>query len=313
MCKGKSMKKMQSVILVLCITLSLIGCGQKHEEQKGYTFTDDLGRKITVTNTERTATLLGSFADMWMLAGGTICASADDAWEDFQLPLKEDVVNLGSTHRPNKEELLASNPTFVLASSKLSKHLEMQETLESMGITVAYFDVGNFQDFLRVFRIMTDVLGTPEQYEIYGSQQEKTINTVLQKYKNEKEQIVLVMRASAANIRAKNSEDTILGGMLADFGCKNIADSDSMLLDDLSIESVLLQNPDKIFFVETGDDTDQVKHAVENLFKENPLWYQLDAVKNNKVYFMDKSLYNLKPNARFAEGYKNLGKLLYEE
>lgn len=49
------------------------------------------------------------------------------------------------------------------------------------------------------------------------------------------------------------------------------------------------------------------------MFDENPLWYNLDAVKNNKVYYMDKALYNLKPNARFAEAYENLEKILYEE
>ena len=63
----------------------------------GYTFTDDLGREVTVRSTERTAALLGSFADMWYLAGGTVCATADDAWDDLNLPLADDVINLGMT------------------------------------------------------------------------------------------------------------------------------------------------------------------------------------------------------------------------
>ena len=147
----------------------------------------------------------------------------------------------------------------------------------------------------------------------YGIVQQNMINAVLAKHTEDKPQTVLVMRASAASIRAKNSEDTMLGGMLRDFGCINIADSDSMLLDNLSIESILLKNPDKLFFIETGDDTEGVKIAVENMFKENPLWYELDAVKNGKVYYMDKQLYNLKPNARFAEAYEKLEKILYEE
>lgn len=34
-----------------------------------YTFTDDLGREVSVSSCERTAALLGSYADMWILAG----------------------------------------------------------------------------------------------------------------------------------------------------------------------------------------------------------------------------------------------------
>ena len=54
-----------------------------------------------------------------------------------------------------------------------------------------------------------------------------------------------------------------------------------------------------------------VKENVQAMFDENPLWQQLDAVKNGQVYFMDKRLYNLKPNARFAEAYENLESILY--
>lgn len=307
------MKNFLALIITIAFCITLIGCDTKNENTIGYTFTDDLGRTVTVGNIERTAALLGSFADMWLLAGGNLCASADDAWEDFNLPLSDDVVNLGSTHRPSKEGLLASNPTFVLASAKLSKHLDMQETLERMGIAVAYFDVGNFEDYMRVLEIMTNITGKIENYEKYGTRQKDKIQAVLERYKNEERQTVLVMRASAANIRAKSSDDTILGGMLADFGCINIADTDNMLLDNLSVEAIILKNPDKIFFIETGDDTASIKAATENMFSENPLWYELDAVRNGDVYYMDKTLYNLKPNSRFAEGYEKLGDILYEQ
>ena len=49
------------------------------------------------------------------------------------------------------------------------------------------------------------------------------------------------------------------------------------------------------------------------MFRENPLWGELDAVKNEKLYFLDKHLYNLKPNARWAEAYELLEDMLYGE
>jgi len=71
--------------------------------------------------------------------------------------------------------------------------------------------------------------------------------------------------------------------------------------------------PDSIFVVQMGEDMDAIKAGVGKMFEENPLWYELDAVKEGKVHFMEKRLYNMKPNVRFAEAYEGLETLLYEK
>lgn len=307
------MKKIMVLFFSLFIIFCLLACQHTAEKEAFYSFTDDLGRRVNIHSTERVAALLGSFADMWILSGGEICATADDAWEDFGLPLKASAVNLGSAHRPSREELIASAPDFVLASSKLTRHLELMETLESMDVPVAYFDVACFDDYARVMDILTDITGKKENYNTHVTKQKNTIEGIVDEHKADESQTVLVMRASASSIRTKKSSDTMLGGMLLDFGCINIADKEGLSSDNLSVESISRANPEKIFFIETGDNVESIRTAVEEMFSQNPLWYKLDAVKNGKVYYMDKKLYNLKPNARFAEAYEKLEKILYEE
>ena len=265
--------------------------GEEKEAADGvlYRFTDDLGREVAVDSIGRVAALLGSYADMWVLAGGQVCAAPIDAFEDFDLPLSEDTVNLGETKRLSLEQLLASNPDFVLASTNTPQHLEWQQALEGAGITVAYFD------------------------EQYGIDIQKRIDEILERNLGAAPKTVLVMRASATSIRAKNSEGNVLGEMVESFGCINIADGDESLLENLSIESIMLQNPDKIFIVQSGDDLEGTKQNIENMFRENPLWKELDAVKNGHIYLLDKHLYNLKPNAHWAKAYEQLEEFLYGE
>lgn len=291
-------------------------CGQTEEQKPGnggYIFTDDLGREVTVNSYDRVAALLGSYADMWILAGGDICAAPDDAFEDFDLPLSEETVNLGETKRLSLELLLASSPDLVLASTNTPQHLEWQQALEGAGITVAYFDVACFDDYLRMLKICTGITGQPERYEQYGTDIQKQIQAVLERHADSGPKTVLVMRASATSIRAKNSSGNVLGEMLESFGCENIADTDESLLENLSVESIMLRNPDKIFIVQSGDDTEGTEQNIENMFRENPLWKELDAVKNGQFYLLDKHLYNLKPNARWAEAYEQLEDMLYGE
>ena len=276
-----------------------------------YRFTDDLGREVVVDSWERVATLVGSYADMWVLAGGDVCAAPVDAFEDFDLPLPEETVNLGETKRLSLEQLLASSPDLVLASTNTPQHLEWQQALEGAGITVAYFDVACFDDYLRMLKICTDITGKPERYEQYGVDIQNKIEEILKRNADAEPLTVLTMRASATSIRAKNSQGNVLGEMVESFGCINIADADESLLENLSIESIMLQNPDRIFIVQSGDDTEGTKQNIENMFQENPLWKELDAVKNGHVHLLDKHLYNLKPNARWAEAYEHLEDILY--
>lgn len=280
-------------------------------QRASYSFTDDLGREVTVESHERVAALLGSYADMWILAGGEVCAAPEDAFVDLELPLAADTVNLGETKRLSLELLLSADPDFVLASTNTSQHLEWQSSLEGAGITVAYFDVSCFEDYLRVLKTCTDITGQPERYTQYGTDIQKEINDILDRNAGKSAPAVLSMRASATSIRAKGNRGNVLGEMLESFGCTNIADTDDSLLENLSLESIMLMNPDLILIVQSGDDIQGTQENLENMFRENPLWKELDAVKSGQVHILDKHLYNLKPNARWAEAYEELERLLY--
>lgn len=301
---------------VLCLILAaclLTGCaapaGSVPEE--GFTFTDDLGRTVTVRSHDRVAALLGSFAQIWMLAGGEVCATADDAWEDLALELPEDTVNLGNTKELSLELLFASSPDFIIASANTRQNLEWRETLEAAGLTVAYFDVSDFDDYLRVLGLFTRITGRDDLYEFHGTAVQEQIAGVLDRAAARgTAPTVLCMRASASMVTVKNSEDNVLGEMLHSLGCVNIADSDRMLLENLSMERILEADPDFIFIVQRGDDTEGMRAYIESMMEENPAWLQLTAVKEGRLFFMEKNLYNLKPNHRWGEAYEKLEDIL---
>ena len=316
------MKKLIT-LLVLTMALLMTGCGSEEKEQEeqgvsqeAITFTDDLGREVTVENPQRVAVLLGSFADMWVLAGGEVIASADDAWDDFQLDMPETAVNLGSTKDLNLEKLFEANPDFIIASASTRINMEWKETLESSGIPTAYFDVSGFDDYLRVFKICTDITGNPELYEKYGlalqAQIDDAIKASEKRVATHGASKVLFLRTSAMSIRAKNSQDSVLGEMLDALGCINIADSDESLLENVSVEHILKEDPDFIFFAQVGDDMDEINKNIQKFINDNPIWQELTAVKEGRVYSMDKALYNLKPNERWGEAYEKLEQILSE-
>lgn len=283
-------------------------------DAEAVTFIDDLDREVTVAHPERVAALLGSFAEIWQLAGGNVCASADDAWDDMGLEMPVDAVNLGNTKEPSVEKLLAAQPDFILASVKTRANLDMLDTLEATGIPTAYFNTNGFEDYLRMLKVCTDITGRDDLYKKNGLEVQAQIREVIKdsekRLEKEESPKVLVLRASASSVRAKNSEGNVLGEMLLDLGCINIADSEGSLLENLNVEYILKENPDYIFTVQSGDDGEGAAKALDDLFYGNPAWAALTAVQEGKIYHMDKRLYNLKPNARWGEAYEGLERIL---
>ena len=124
---------------------------------------------------------------------------------------------------------------------------------------------------------------------------------------------VLFLRAASSNVKAKGSEGNVCGEMLADLGCVNIADSDAGLLDDLSMEAIIAADPQYIFVTVQGNDVDAAMQNVQDMLISNPAWNSLSAVQNGHYYVLDKRLFNLKPNAKWGEAYKQLADILYPE
>lgn len=315
-------KFFQFIAFIVCLTMMLsiltaCSSGESTQNENVVTFTDALGREVTVSKEpQQVATLIGSFADVWMLAGGSVCATAEDAWEDFGLELPN-TVNIGGAHSPNLELIFSANPDFVIASASTSSNVEMLETLETAGITVAYFDVDNFEDYLAMLNICTDITGRKDLYERNGLELQSQIETIKLEMSEqpltEEQKTVLLLRAHSGSVKAKGSEGTILGEMLADLGCINIADSDTSLLEALSVESIIRQEPYRIFVVTMGNDTQKAMDNFYQMMEENPAWGTLAAVTEGRVHIMDRKLFNIKPNADWAESYEKLSEILRTE
>lgn len=325
------MKKQLRILAALLCALLLASCGVKPvqsdpaepdksdepAEWAAMTIKDDLGREVTLeAEPQRVAVLMGSFAETWLLAGGELVAAPKDAWEDFDLSLDESVTNLGSYQKISAEALFGLEADLIIASANTKSQVELKETLESAGLNVLYFNVNGFEDYLRMLKACTDITGRTDLYETNGlkvqEQVEETKAAADAALKVQEAPRVLFVRTAASGIHVKGSDGTVLGLMLKDLGCVNVADG-SDLLENLSIEKIIEEDPDRIFIVMQGSDQEGARKTLEETLTGNPAWSGLTAVREDRVHYMDKTLYHLKPNNRWGTAYADLEQLLYGE
>lgn len=302
--------------LLLCLAL-LSGCAATSTQSEGEccTFTDDTGAEISVPyKPKRVAVLTSSLADLWITAGGEVAVTV---FESVERGFAEETVTLvddGAGKTVNLEALIGSKPDFVLYSSELSGQVQCAKRLRDAGIPAAGFSVETFEDYLRALKIVTDILGTPEKYEEYGAKLQIEIDKLIalaQKQSNQPTLLFVRAGSSAKYTKAKTAENHFACVMLKALGTENIAEKAPILLDGLSMEAILLADPDFIFFTTMGEES-AGKAYMESLLTD-PVWQTLTAVQTGKVHQLPKELFQYKPNARWAEAYGHLIRLLYGE
>lgn len=305
-------RKIFCLILASLLCLAALPASAQEALPEPVCFEDSLGQQVEVNSPKRVAALIGSFAHIWHLAGGTeqLVAAANDTWTSFDIPLNDDVVNLGASKKVNLEKIIASNPDFILASANTEANLILREPLEAMGIPTAYFQVSTFEEYLSMLRICTQITGCEENYQRYGEAVRSQVEAAKERADGSAPS-ALYIRVSGSGCKVKSSEGSVLGEMLADLGAVNIADSETSLLENLSMEAILAQDPEFIFVVLQSTDPAVAQGVMEQTLLSDPAWQSLSAVQEGRFYILDQTLYNLKPNDRWGEAYEKLAQILY--
>lgn len=273
--------------------------------------TDSNGTQITLhTATPRVVAAYGSFAEAWLLAGGELCGVTQDALEERDLGLSQDVAVVGTVKEPNAEEIIALDPDLVILASDIAAQADIRDVLENAGLACATFQVDTFEDYAFMMEQFCAITGRDDLYEEnvtqVGEQIEQARATAAQ---GDSQPQVLLIRAFSSGIKAK-TDDELAGAILKDLGAQNIADDHPSMLEDLSMEEVIAADPEYIFVTTMGDEQKALDY-LNGLIEGNPAWSELAAVKEGRYIVLPKDLFHYKPNNRWGESYQYLGEILY--
>lgn len=280
------------------------------------TFTDSTGASVTLTGRpERVAVLFSSYAEIWNLSGGTVSVTVGESVERGFAPETVYLVDEGAGKTIDHELLIAARPDFIIGSADIPAQVETCEIMAAAGIPSALFRVDTFGEYLDMLKICTEITGDQEKYEINGAAVEREIASVMEAVEgcaSEPKDILFIRAGSQYSAtKAKRAPDNFVCIMLDELGAHNIADDAGMLLDGLSLEEILLRDPDYIFLTAMGSEEAAVSYIGDLFSREG--WRELSAVKSGNYTFLSRELFHFKPNARWAEAYRTLAEFLYPE
>ena len=277
---------------------------------EGAALVDDRGAAIPAAAPQRVVSLYGSYAEAWAQAGGTLVGATEDAVSERGMDLGTAQI-IGTTKAPNLERILALDPDLVILSLDIAAQVSAAEALEAAGVPCAAFRVDTWQDYARMMDVFTALTGRRDLYEAIVPPMEAAIAQTIASAQAQNAPTVLLLRAYSTGVKAK-ADDNLAGAMLEDLGCVNIAARQPSLLEELTLEAIVVEDPDCIFISVMGGDEEAALAVVEETLGQNPAWQGLTAVQEGRVYVLPRDLFHYKPNARWAESYAFLYELLFE-
>ena len=303
------------VIVVLLIFISgAVETNKPESSGEYFTFTDSEGEIVELSHKpQKTAVLFSSLAECWIEAGGEVYVTVRESVERGLVKEETELVDKGAGKTVDTEKLISLEPDFVICSADIASHRDVASALKKAKIPVAMLRMDTFEDYLTILRTLTKITGKTENYEQFGENAKSEIEQIISGGKRENNPKILFVRSgsSYSSAKAKKVDDNFAAKILEDFGCINIADKAEVLLDNLSAEVILKENPQYIFVSVMGDYDNSKAYMQELLAKKE--YASLDAVKNGRVYFLPKELFQYKPCGRWAESYRYISSILNNE
>ncbi|MDG0844576.1 Fe(3+) dicitrate ABC transporter substrate-binding protein [Staphylococcus equorum] len=301
-----SFKFMSVLILALTVVL-LTACGSGNDKDSGESKRDN-ANKVDVMikhdggttkldkNPERVVALEFSYVDALVALDIKPVGIADDGKKDRILkPIREkigDYKSVGLRKQPNLEEISNQKPDLIIADT--NRHKGIQKDLEKIAPTILLpsFD-SDYKDNLDAFKTIAKAVGEEDK----GKKRLKEHQDLMSEYSKEitmdKSEPVLATVIAKSGLLS-HPENTYVGELLKELGFKNAlnkTETDNLAKylkgPYLQLNSEVLSdiNPGRMFImVDEGKEDPNLKKQ-----EQDPVWKNLDAVKNNKVSVFDRN------------------------
>ncbi len=298
------MKRTAIIILVLTLLITLIpGCRSPYQAN---TYTDDMGRTVTFERApERIVSHVPAITEMLYALGlGDKVVGVSD-YDNYPPEVKEKP-SVGNYYNPAIENIVALNPDLVVTDG----HSDTIQQLDNLNIPYIVIDPQNIDGIKKDIELLGEVAGVEDKANQLVESMDRQINDVTTKIKGlPKLKVFYVIDIqSDPNNPWTAGPGSMIDWLITTAGGNNIASNATGAYIQFSLEEVVSAAPDIIIYPEY--------HGSESItvdtFRNHPIWSQMTAVKQGKLYSIDDDLVS-RNGPRITQGLLEIAKIIHPE
>ena len=285
----------KKIIALLSVTMLTFMVGCSSSESNESNVTNSNGEEVVVATSVAVTEILDKLG---VEVSGVPTTS-------YELPKStKDATEVGSPMNPDLEIIKSLNPTCVVSVDTLGSDFEKQFTENN--IPSMFVNLSTVDGLKETIVNLGEKFDKSEKAaEIIAELENKENELNLSKKENKEDILILFGAPGSVMVSTDNS---YVGNLVKIAGGNNIFESESSSFIQVNMEEIIKRNPDKILIM-THAVPDEAKKAVEEEFAK-ATWQQLDAIKNNKVYYLENGYFGMSANLKVIEALDKLGAIL---
>lgn len=285
----------KKIIALLSVTMLTFMVGCSSSESNESNVTNSNGEEVVVATSVAVTEILDKLG---VEVSGVPTTS-------YELPEStKDATEVGSPMNPDLEIIKSLNPTCVVSVDTLGSDFEKQFTENN--IPSMFVNLSTVNGLKETIANLGEKFDKSEKaVEIIAELENKENELNLSKKENKEDILILFGAPGSVMVSTDNS---YVGNLVKIAGGNNIFESESSSFIQVNMEEIIKRNPDKILIM-THAVPEEAKKTVEEEFAK-ATWQQLDAIKNNKVYYLENGYFGMSANLKVIEALDKLGAIL---
>lgn len=218
--------------------------------------------------------------------------------------------SVGGITDPSPEAILALKPDLVIIGRLTS--LSVYKQLQRLNLPMLPLNEIGIQGVHNSIEKIAAALGVSSAGKELSSEIQSSFmrfQEIANSLPESKRPKTLLLTGASSYFAAGRSSFT--GELLELIGAKNIVPDTPKPWPQLSVERIVSENP-RIIIVSLAHDNNEIEIAKKRLlsWKQDPVWKKVDAVKNNRVFFVRENLLTI-PGPRIGEAASILSKHIH--
>ena len=299
----------KSVLSMLLAAATLLSaCGHNDTTapaNQAYNYTYKSQTVSLAAAPQRIIPLSGSLLSMLYAVDGTAVARPTTTG-DIPAPA-ESLPQIGHVSNINVETLVSLQPDLVIGLE--SQNQKLVSLLQANNVPYALIDYDGIDDNVPLLQFFGDISGHKDRAQIVIHEYEDKVREIEQKAHALPPVRVAILRATGKSVTAETPL-AITASMAERLGMQNVITAHldgtaSAKTVPYSLETLADDNPDIIFVVTMGK-ADQIEARMAQEMTDNPAWFSLQAVRNERVFYLPSDLYLLNPGIHTPEAMQGL-------
>lgn len=222
----------------------------------------------------------------------------------------DNVERIGMAMSPDTEKIATLDADWILGPASLKNDLQPKYT--AIGVKSIFLNLESVEGMYQSIDDLGRIFGREKQ----AQEMINEYNSFMTEYKKQVEgkdaPEVLVLMGFPGSFSVA-TEHSYTGSLVKLAGGHNVYEGENANYIVANTEDILKKDPDIIICTAHGGLDEVAYKYLKDDFKNNDIWQHFRAVENDKVYYLDSSLFGMSATFEYTEALNILQPILYGE